>query len=236
MSANFPETGTASSLKYAVDIVFCIDVTGSMAPVIDTVKDGALSFHKRLEEAMAAKGKAISQLRLRVIAFRDFGDNPADAVTASEFWQMPEETREFESFVTRLRASGGGDEPESGLEALALAIGSPWERGLDRRRHIIAVFTDASAHPLGVGSHAPAYPKGIAKDIDELFEAWGYGSSQTAKMENAAKRLLLFAPDTTPWNVIAADWNNTVYFPSPAGSGLEEVELTEIIDIIANSV
>jgi hypothetical protein len=207
-----------------------------MAPVIDTVKEGALSFHKRLEEAMATKGKAISQLRLRVVAFRDFGDDPSDAILASEFWRIPEQAADFESFVRRLRASGGGDEPESGLEALALAIGSAWERGLDRRRHIIAVFTDASAHPLGKGTGGPAYPSDIPKTIDDLFEAWGYGSSQTATMENGAKRLLIFAPDTTPWNVIAADWNNTVYFPSRAGSGLEEVELTEIIDSIANSV
>jgi hypothetical protein len=225
-----------TSLNYAVDLVFCIDVTGSMAPVIDTVKDGALSFHKRLEDAMATKGKAISQLRLRVIAFRDFGDNASDAIEASDFWRIPEQAADFETFVRRLRASGGGDEPESGLEALALAINSPWERGLDRRRHIIAVFTDASGHPLGVGREAAGYPAGLPATADDLADAWGHTTSQTAVMENAAKRLLLFAPDTTPWNIIAADWNNTVYFPSNAGAGLEDVELNEIVDVIANSV
>jgi hypothetical protein len=223
-------------LGYAVDIVFCIDVTGSMAPVIDTVKDGAISFHKRLESAMAAKNKAISQLRLRVVAFRDFADNPHDAIEASAFWHIPEQTSEFETFVRGLRAGGGGDEPESGLEALALAIASDWERGLDRRRHIIAMFTDASAHPLGHGAGASTYPQQIPPTIDDLFEQWGYGSSQSATMENAAKRLLLFTPDTTPWNVMAADWNNTIYFPSQAGSGLEEYEMNEIVDLIANSV
>ena len=55
-------------------------------------------------------------------------------------------------------------------------------------------------------------------------------------MENAAKRLLLFAPDTMPWNVIAADWNNTIFLPSKAGDGLEEFEMDEIIDAIANSI
>jgi hypothetical protein len=211
-------------------------VTGSMAPVLDTVKDGALSFHKRLEDAMATKGKAISQLRLRVITYRDFADNASDAIEFSDFWQIPDQIGEFESFVRRQRASGGGDEPESGLEALAMAIRSDWERGLDRRRHVIAMFTDASAHPLGTGAGARTYPADLPTSIDGLFEMWGYGSSQTAVMENAAKRLLLFAPDATPWNVIAADWNNTVYLPSRAGEGLEEVELAEIIDTIANSV
>jgi hypothetical protein len=225
-----------TGLKYAVDIVFCIDVTGSMSPVIETVKKGALSFHTRLEETMAGKGKQISQLRIRVVAFRDFGDDPSDALRESSFWTMPEQAGQFESFVRDLRATGGGDEPESGLEALAVAINSDWERGLDRRRHIIAVFTDASAHPLGRDAGASTYPQAAPATIDDLFEMWGYGSSQSAVMENAAKRLLLFAPDTTPWNVIAADWNNTLYFPSQAGEGLEEYELKEILEIIANSV
>lgn len=228
--------GNDTSLKYAVDIVLCIDVTGSMAPVLERVKESALSFHKRLEDSMSAKQKAISQMRLRVVAFRDFADNPGDALAASDFWNIPEQTPDFERFVRDLRAGGGGDEPESGLEALAVAINSDWERGLDRRRHIIAFFTDASAHPLGHGSAAPTYPRGVPADIDDLMENWGYGKSQSAVMENAAKRLLLFAPDTSPWNEIAADWNNTIYFPSQAGSGLEEVELNEIIDAIANSV
>jgi hypothetical protein len=226
----------STSLRYAVDIVFCIDVTGSMYPVLDQVKEGALTFHKRLEESMAAKDKAISNLRLRVVAYRDFRDNASDALQQSPFYAVPEQVGEFEAFVRRLSAGGGGDEPESGLEALAVALGSDWERGLDRRRHIVALFTDASAHPLGVGNSASTYPQAAPATIDDLMEMWGYSGSQSAPMENAAKRLLLFAPDTTPWNVIAADWNNTIYMPSRAGEGLNEYEFTEIIDAIGNSI
>ncbi|GAA4588589.1 hypothetical protein BJY16_008609 [Actinoplanes octamycinicus] len=226
----------STSLKYAVDIVFCIDVTGSMYPVLDQVKEGALTFHKRLEESMSHKDKAISKLRLRVVAYRDFRDNASDALEQSPFFTIPEQVGEFESFVRGLRAGGGGDEPESGLEALAVALNSDWERGQDRRRHIVALFTDASAHPLGVGSSAGTYPQVAPASIDDLMEVWGYGGSQSAVMENAAKRLLLFAPDTTPWNEIAADWNNTIYVPSRAGEGLNEFEFTEIIDAIGNSI
>ncbi|MET0423083.1 MAG: VWA domain-containing protein, partial [Actinoplanes sp.] len=70
----------STSLRYAVDIVFCIDVTGSMYPALDQVQEGALTFHKRLEESLAARGRALSDLRLRVVAYRDFRDNPADAL------------------------------------------------------------------------------------------------------------------------------------------------------------
>ncbi|MCW2935652.1 MAG: von Willebrand factor type [Actinomycetia bacterium] len=228
----------SGGFKYAVDIVFVIDVTGSMGPVIEAVKENVRSFHTLLGAAMAEKGKAISQLRVRVIAYRDFADKPSNAVEATGFLALPDQQGQFESFVQRLHAIDGGDEPESGLEALSVAIDSDWERGLDRRRHVIALFTDASAHPLGdpKARAAATYPQTAPSTIDELFERWGYASSQTATMENSAKRLLLFAPDTMPWNVIAADWNNAIFLPSKAGDGLEEVEMQEIINAIANSI
>jgi hypothetical protein len=228
----------SGGFRYAVDIVFCIDVTGSMTPVIDAVKGNVRAFNSLLGSAMAEKTKSISQLRVRVIAFRDFADNADDAIEMTNFLTLPDQHSDFEMFVHQLRATGGGDEPESGLEALALAIESQWERGLDRRRHVIAMFTDASAHPLGNADarRARGYPEAAPASIDELFERWGYASSQDAAMENSAKRLLLFAPDTMPWNVIAADWNNTIFLPSKAGDGLEDLEMEEIINAIANSI
>ena len=233
------ETGAYSGgFRYAVDIVFCIDVTGSMRPVISAVKNNVRSFHDLLGSEMAEKSKSISQLRVRVVAFRDFTDNPDDAIEFTDFFKLPGQQGEFEAFVSGLQADGGGDEPESALEALAVAIDSEWERGLDRRRHVIVMFTDAAAHPLGDASvrDAPSYPKATPASIDELFERWGYPSSQDASMENAAKRLLLFAPDTIPWNAIAADWNNTIFLPSRAGYGLEDYEMEEIVNAIANSI
>jgi|SRR5215469_2837669 len=230
--------GEYSSFRYAVDIVFCIDVTGSMTPVIDAVKNNVRSLHTRLSTAMGEKSKSISQLRVRIVAFRDFADNPSDAIEQTEFLVLPDQLTEFENFVHGLRATGGGDEPESALEALSIAIDSQWERGLDRRRHVIAMFTDASAHPLGdpAARAAPTYPESIPASIDGLFDRWGYAAAQSATMEHGAKRLLLFAPDTGPWNIIAADWGNTIFLPSKAGDGLEEYEMDQIIDVIANSI
>ena len=231
-------TPRAGGLKYAVDIVLCIDSTGSMAPTLNHVKDSALSFHKQLAAVMEEKGRSISQLRLKVIAFRDFGDRADDAIEQTEFLTIPEQVSVFERFVRGLEPTGGGDEPESGLEALALAMGSRWEKGLDRRRHVIVMFTDASAHPLGTAGHVrvQTYPQSVPRSMDELFQQWGFDQSRNAIMENSAKRLLLFAPEVKPWNEIAEDWNNTLYFPSNAGDGLEEWEMGEIINTIANSL
>jgi hypothetical protein len=223
-----------SNLQYGVDVVFCIDVTGSMGPILEIVKRSALIFHRRLEDIMAEKNKAISQLRVKVIAFRDFGDRADDAILETEFFLFPVQLREFNEFMQTLNTGGGGDVPESGLEALALAMHSPWERGLDRRRHVIVVFSDAPAHPLGdpVQVKARTYPKSIPTSLGGLLEQWRSNSI----MDNSAKRLLIFAPEEYPWSEIADDWNNTLFFPSEAGEGLEEFEFEEILNTIANSI
>lgn len=232
------DNSIGSGMQYAVDIVLCIDTTGSMGSILEQVKRNALSFHSQLESAMESKGRSISQLRLKVIGFRDFADRADDAIRETDFLTFPDQSPDFDSFVKDLRAKGGGDAPESGLEALALAIGSEWERGLDRRRHVIVVFTDAPAHPLGTPKQvrATGYPQSVPRSMEELFQQWGYGHSQEARMEDSAKRLLLFAPESEPWVDISEDWNNCLFFPSRAGDGLEEWELEEIINTIANSL
>jgi hypothetical protein len=227
-----------SNLQYAVDIVLCIDSTGSMGPTLDNVKRSALSFPKRLAEEMARKGRGISSLRLKVIAFRDFGHSAQDALVETPFLDVPSGIEAFTDAVLELAPTGGGDAPESGLEALAMAMSADWEKGLDRRRHVIVMFTDAPAHPLGDPSQtsAPTYPRSIPSSLEDLFTQWGHGRSRDALMENSAKRLLIFAPEEYPWNDIADDWNNTLFFPSVAGEGLEEWEMDEIIATIANSL
>lgn len=227
----------ASSLSYAVDIVFVIDVTGSMRPVLDEVKAGALAFHDRLTEAMAEKDKQISNLRIRVIAYRDFlHDKPEDVILSTPFLDLPAQRADFDSFVRGLKPFGGGDEPESGLEALALGIHSDWEKGLDRRRHIVVMFTDASAHPLEKAAHvtSPQYGAEIPQTLDELTDIWE--SPQGEVMEFAAKRLLIYAPECYPWDVISSSWSNTLHYLSNAGQGLNDYEFKQIIDNIANSV
>ena len=228
--------GQFGNLGYAVDIVFVIDITGSMTPVIDQVKAGALTFHDRLLAVMGEKDKYVSSLRLRVVAYRDYLDRASDALFQTPFFQLPEERANFDNYVHSLYADGGGDEPESGLEGLGMAMMSDWERGLDRRRHVVVLFTDASAHPLEAahGRPIPGYPTHLPMTFDALTDAWD--DPQGMVMEFSAKRLLLYAPDVYPWNVISASWDNVLHYPSSAGRGLREVEFDQIIDAIAGSV
>ena len=44
--------GENFKMKYNVDMVFCIDDTGSMSPVISTVKNNALNFYSDVVRVM----------------------------------------------------------------------------------------------------------------------------------------------------------------------------------------
>ena len=220
-------------LSYAVDIVFCIDVTGSMTPILDAVKAHALGFYDDVQTNLTAKGKNVSQLRVRVVAFRDLAADGEAAVEESPFFTLPTERSGFSEFVNGLVAQGGGDAPESGLEATALAINSPWTTTGDRRRQVIVVWTDQPAHPLDPSVVPADLASRIPADFSALTDTW---EDEQGVMGSSSKRLILFAPDSPGWSDISAVWENVVHHPSQAGGGLSEVDYGTIIDSIGNSV
>ncbi len=223
-------------MTYNVDIVFCIDCTGSMGGLLEKVTQNALSFYKDVTKVMTEKSKNITQLRVRVVAFRDYVADGDEAMLVTDFFKLPEEAEAFERCVRSLEAKGGGDDPEDGLEALAYAIKSKWDTDAMKKRQVIVVWTDAATHPLGFGAKSSFYPNGMARDLAELTQWWSGGVQQNGFIDSNAKRLLLFAPDVPDWNIISQNWDNVLHFPSEAGEGLAEVEYDEIINVISNSI
>jgi hypothetical protein len=187
-------------IKYPVDIVMCIDATGSMGPVIDSVKSIALKFDEDLRAEMDKKGKSIDTLRVKIVVFKDYyADGVNAAMKQSKFFKLPDERATFKDFVEEIIAEGGGDEPENGLEALDLAVRSDWTKESTKfQRHVVVVFTDASAHPLEKSGKPAGYPFGMAKDLNELTDRW----EGEEYVGSSAKRLLLFTPDAEPWTTI----------------------------------
>lgn len=227
--------GSNHKLTYNVDMVFCIDCTGSMENIIELVKNNALNFYTDVTNAMEIKHKHINQLRVRVVAFRDYLADGEDAMLVTDFFKLPEDAANFEACVRSLKADGGGDDPEDGLEALAYAIKSKWDTESMKKRQVIVVWTDAATHSLGYGSSSPCYPGGMAKNLTELSQWWG-DAQHPGFIENNSKRLLLYAPDAPDWNVISQNWNNVLHFASEAGKGLEEFDYEQIIETISNSL
>ncbi len=223
--------------RYAIDLVFVIDATGSMEPVIGEVKKLVHGFTDRLRSTMAAEGKGLQDVWVRVITFRDLGDEGSRALSASHFFELPREEAALRDFVEAISASGGGDEPESGLEALWLAMRSSW-RNVLRSRHIVVVLTDASAHPLSkysFPSHLFQDGTTAPHDLAEMKKQWGV-FPDSGVMNAQARRLVLFAPNATPWHEIGEHWENTMWLPSRAGEGCTGTDLDAILRSIAKSV
>jgi hypothetical protein len=218
---------------YHVDLVLVMDATMSMTPVIDQTKKRALGFHDQLDTALDAAGKRVDQLRIRVVVFRDLAFNRDRSLVTSPFFGLPAENEAFADWVKAVKLEGNDTNTESGLAGLSVAMSSPWTASGDRRRHVVVLWTDDDAHlPEKEHPHVPAaFADAVASTFDELTDRWH--SSQYAS--SASRRLVLFAPDTSVWQEVHG-WENCVWYPSQAGSGLADIEMDEIMASIVNSI
>lgn len=225
-----------NALAYEVDVVFCIDATMSMDPILNKVKDNALNFYQDFQNKMNEKGKKVDKVRGRIVAFRDYLADQNKAMMATDFFTLPDQEKDFEACIKSIIADGGGDDPEDGLEALSYAMKSDWCRGTAKKRHIIVVWSDESTHDLGFGKKSRYYPKGMPADFNELTEWWG-SRENPGLMDESAKRLIMFAPDKKGWSTIRNNWNNVVHSITEDGDeGLSKVDYSSILEAIANTI
>lgn len=240
---------TEGASAYSVDIALVIDATGSMHSIIDEVKKEARNFCNKFTDAMEAEGKHIDKLRMKVIAFRDYAyDAEDDAMNESPFFMLPDEEDALSDFVNQIEAKGGGDEPENALEAISLAMRSEWDtESAGKHRHVILLFTDASAVPLEDDSEPvsckrkrkdnPNYPTGIPANWSEFSEWWMAGDQSVEGMpEQRSKRMILFAPDAEAWQKIASTFDLIWHVISKANQGCEEFDIQEAISVLVGSV
>ena len=225
-----------------IELVFVIDATGSMGPFLDKAKAAALNFMNGLEVSLKENKRKVRNVSARVIAYRDYycDDEP---MRASRFFDLrdAEDTREFSNFINSIEPMGGGDEPESALEALHEAFNSPWSKApATKRRQIVILITDASAHKLDdpkryssePEDHPTPYPSGMPETLEDLQGEW-----HNAQIINQnAKRLGLFTPNSDPWTAIGS-WQQATGSPmlTTQGGG-DEVEMKVIYSYIAKSV
>ncbi len=239
------DAGSANIDTY-MDIVFCIDITGSMQPTIDTVKNFATSLYDDLIPFMLKVAhREVKALRVKVIGFRDFYADGKYALEESNFFKLPEQNQDFKNFVSSLEAKGGGDDPESSLEALALAMKTDWVKITDlstqRSRHVIVLFTDDAAHKFEEAESYTGtnYPEGMPKSYKELLMAWnGQGAYESGmSMDKRAKRLIVFAPEESyPWSDMSEDFENAVFLSMAKADGGIDIAREAIINTIGGTI
>ena len=162
-----------------VDVVMCIDVTGSMKDIINTVKRNAIDFYDLFNQSCEEEGIQLTGLNSQVIAFQDKNNDGPRWMNISPTYSLPSQKTEFNSFVNALYADDGGDIPESGLEALDIAFSkTDWGADDGYHRQVIILWTDA---PYLIGS----YYSDIT--LEGLKAKWDSMPS--------GRRLILFAPN-----------------------------------------
>ena len=143
------KTGASDCL----DLIFVIDLTGSMRDDIDQVKRTALDILNTIKSAF-------SSYRVGFVGYKDWGDG------ADMFKDMPF-TSDFDQVTTLINGlvtGGGGDTPEAVLEALLRALRMPWRNGCNKQ---IILMGDAPPHsPIQQGPDAGK----TADDVVDLAE------------------------------------------------------------------
>ena len=142
--------------KGVADIVFVVDISGSMAPCIDALRQNIETFVGTLSSGDANNAAPVKDWRAKVVGYRDIEAAEADGLPWIVDNQFVRDPAELKAQLAGLQANGGGDEPESLLDTLykvatmeAMPKGAQsiepgkWRYRSDAAR-VVVVFTDAS--------------------------------------------------------------------------------------------
>jgi hypothetical protein len=124
-----------------VDIVFVMDITESMQPYIDAVKQNMINFANDL----ASNNR---DYRLGLVTFEDYVVSQYPDCNCEYRNKMTSDVQKFIGWVGTLHAGGGGDIPEDQLDALAYAATFPFRPDA---QGIVILITDAPPHVAGDG-------------------------------------------------------------------------------------
>lgn len=160
-------------MQAVVDIVFLMDATGSMSGCIQRLKDNTMLFFRALAERSGSNIPPLKDWRAKVVGFRDYEyDGATDWFVDNPFTR---DIGELERQLDSLEAIGGGDAPESLLDAMYTVMSAPKsERGIEapwmwRERHeakrAVVIFTDAPFKPVMV---APGCCGGTIDDVRNI--------------------------------------------------------------------
>jgi Mg-chelatase subunit ChlD len=124
------------SKQRQADILFVLDCTGSMGGEIDAIRDAITNF----ADTISSDGVRV---RVGLIEFRDrlYGEEHRALLFAGE--PFTQDAVAFRQQVALLKAGGGGDEPESSLDALLFASRQPFAADASK---VLVLVTDAPPH------------------------------------------------------------------------------------------
>ncbi len=130
-----PNKGKAKA-RPKVEVVFCLDTTGSMGGLIDGAKAKIWAICNQI-----AGGRPTPDLKVGLVAFRDRGD---DYIT--KVYDLTDDLDAVHSNLKTFQAAGGGDHPESVNQALYDSIHKvKWSKD-NKTLRIVFLVGDAPPH------------------------------------------------------------------------------------------
>jgi Mg-chelatase subunit ChlD len=130
------EPKPAAKAKPKVEVVFCLDTTGSMGGLIDGAKQKIWSICNQI-----AGGKPTPELKVGLVAYRDKGD-----AYITKVFDLTDDLDAIHGHLKGFQAQGGGDGPEAVNQALDDAVNKiKWSTDKKTLR-IIFLVGDAPPH------------------------------------------------------------------------------------------
>lgn len=120
-----------------VDVVFVVDTTGSMGGDLTSLRDQIGAFISELRESK-------TDFQIGVVTFKDRAQDPAETKEPRPIMfggkEFTTDADALSREIGNLKADGGGDDPESGLDALEFATRRPFRDGAAR---VLVLLSDA---------------------------------------------------------------------------------------------
>jgi hypothetical protein len=207
-----------ANIKGVADIVLCVDCTSSMEPCITEVKNQIDVFIDTLENPPDQQRPV--DWRLKIIGFRDLECDSEPWINLDA--PMVNNAAAAKEQLIKLNDEGGGNEPESALDALwHAAVKTDWRPSCTK---VVVLFSDATCHDT---LHSSTVTAGaVGDDVSTVCQAL------------ADNGIHLFA-----WSATCPAWESLKKLPyvefnpqTSGADGLKSLDFAKLLQILSKTV
>jgi hypothetical protein len=156
------ESGGGSGASLSVDVVYVIDMTDSMQPFIEAVRDSMFESAQKFSEVAGSTDR----IKFGLIGFRDSVEKwPENEFVVKNFTERLVDGTQFVALLRGARAKAGGDVPEAVFAGVETAINTRWD---EKAVKMLVLVGDASSHerpdPLATSNYTAPELRRFADD------------------------------------------------------------------------
>lgn len=195
--------------NYLVDIVFCFGGSmrsnGMLLRFQNIAKDFPADFNKKMQSL----GKNTLITRAKVFSVKN--ENDQTIFLKSPFYDLEKRWGAINTLIDEIKVSSSVHEskPIDELWLIAKALLSEWNevKDVNKKRQIILYFKDNTSNEHNLET------ENIRLLLEYACKFW----DDSQVIDQIAKRMLLFAPDTIFFSKILDELENTIHYPLELG-------------------